>query len=180
MGLWNNSAKDTQLVCATEEMNLSCCRDVTLPLPIAPLADGSQRSLPGTLALGQVTSLGSFSLSPLWTPRIPSLPISASLSPRAGPGSPASLLLPGSDSPGAHRLPKPGWLTLTLLGVLFDFVGAPGAPAFFLPGGRLTRLAQLQDSPPCFLRAEFLQFHCAKCHSVGIFFVIIFKACCCC
>lgn len=87
--------------------------------------------------------------------------------------------LPASSCLAVTHLVLTGCPSLagSLLGCCLTLLVLPGAPVFLLPGGRLTRLAWPQGLPPCFFRAEFLQSHCARYHSVGISFVIIiFKA----
>lgn len=145
------------------------------PLPVVFLRSTSQRSLPDARALGQ--------------PRPQRI-----AQPRPTPAFWDSLPLPISDCPQppgqglAHRpafsclavthlvptgSPSLAGMPLLLLGVVFGFVGVPGAPASFFPGGRLTGLAERQGLPPCFFRAECLQSHRSSCHSVGISHVII-------
>lgn len=148
--IWNISAKYTQLVSGTKEMklrnsDLSCSGEPALLLPAGPF----QRWFPETpsrcLALGRATSSGSLSLLPFQAPAYLSLCcLRLPSAPRAGLGSPASLLSPGSDSSGAHGLPKPGWLapgvarcvvwlcwcSLELLPSSFQVEDWPGWPSF--------------------------------------------------
>lgn len=102
----NKSAKDTQLVSDTTEMNLrhadsSCSRDPALPLLIAPLGSWLQK----TPSRCPCTWAGHFlrealSLFPLWALGFfPPSYLCLCSAPGAGLGLPASLLLPGTDSP---------------------------------------------------------------------------------
>lgn len=80
-----------------------------LPSPQPLFSSGSQRPFQMPLHLGWPLPQRMAQALPtvaLWDP-FPTLP--PSLRPWAGLGSPASLLLPGSDSWGVHGLPILGW-----------------------------------------------------------------------
>lgn len=95
-------------VLETQDSGLSCPAPA-LPSPQPLFSSGSQRPFQMPLQLDQPLPQRMAQALPtlaLWD-SFPTLP--PSLGPGAGLGSPASLLLPGGDSWGAHGLPIPGW-----------------------------------------------------------------------
>lgn len=91
----------------TRHSGLSCPAPA-LPSLQSPSSSASQGPS-DALTLGLPILRGWLRLWPLWPSGIPSPPSLLPLAPGAGLGSPASLLLPGGDSWGAHELPIPGW-----------------------------------------------------------------------